>query len=176
MLNFIKKIFKKDEKSNKWIFGTMLGAGAAALLASFVLSVEKIHVLQNPGASLSCDFNLIFSCSTVMQTWQASVLGFPNMLIGLIAFSVITTIAVLGLSNVKLPRWFLVAANAAVLFGTIFAYWLLYQSVYVIGAMCPWCLVVTFTSTLILATMTYYNLRENTFKLPGKQNAAVQKM
>lgn len=178
MFKVIAKWFRRDkdkERSDKWIFGTMLGAGAAGLIASFVLSVEKIHILQNPGASLSCDFSLIFNCSTVMQTWQASVFGFPNMLLGLIAFSVIVTIAVLGLSRVSMPRWFLVAANVAMLFGAIFAYWLLYQSVYVIGVMCPWCLVVTFTSTLILAAMTFYNLRENTFKLPRKQNESAQK-
>lgn len=174
MFNFITKWFKKDEVSNKWIFGTMLGSGIAALIASFVLSIEKIHILQNPDASLSCDFSLILSCSTVMQTWQSAVFGFPNMLIGLMAYSVVITVAVLALSGANFKRWFLIAANVGFLLGAIFAYWLFFQSLYVIEVLCPWCLVVTFTTTLIFATMTHYNLRENTFNLPKKTNKTVQ--
>lgn len=174
MFNFITKWFKKDEVSNKWIFGTMLGSGIAALIASFVLSIEKIHILQNPDASLSCDFSLILSCSTVMQTWQSAVFGFPNMLIGLMAYSVVITVAVLALSGANFKRWFLIAANVGFLLGAIFAYWLFFQSLYVIEVLCPWCLVVTFTTTLIFATMTHYNLRENTFNLSKKTNKTVQ--
>lgn len=174
MFNFLTKWFKKDERSNKWIFGTMLGSGIAALIASFVLSIEKIHILQNPDASLSCDFSLILSCSTVMQTWQSAVFGFPNMLIGLMAFSVVITVAVVALSGVRLKRWFLIAANIGFLLGAIFSYWLFFQSLYVIEVLCPWCLVVTATTTLIFATMTHYNLRENTFNLSKKRNKAAQ--
>jgi len=172
------KLFKRhDDKtiqSNRWVFGTMLAFGIIALSAAFVLSVEEIHVIKNPQAVLSCTFNLVLDCSKVMQTWQASVFGFPNMFIGLMAYAVIVTIAVLGLSGTKFPTWFLRAANIGFLLGAIFAYWLFFNSVYVIQVLCPWCLVVTFSTTLILATMTHYNLRENTWNLSKKLNKKVQ--
>lgn len=172
------KLFKRhDDKiiqSNRWVFGTMLAFGLIALTAAFVLTIEKFHVLQDPQAVLSCSFNLVLDCSKVMQTWQSSVFGFPNMVIGLMAYSVVVTIAVLGLSGTAFPKWFLRAANIGFLLGAIFAYWLFFSSVYAIQILCPWCLVVTLSTTLILATMTHYNLRENTWNLSKKTNKRVQ--
>lgn len=162
------------ERSNKWIFGTMLAFGIVGLMASFVLAVEKIHLLQDPQAILSCSFNLVLNCSTVMQTWQSSVFGFPNMYIGLMAYPVVITVAVMGLAGMKFPRAFLVAANLCYLLGAIFAYWLFFQSVYIIEVLCPWCLIVTFSTTILLAAITHYNLRENTFRFSKSINKSVQ--
>lgn len=161
-------------RSNKHIFGTMLGAGILGLIASFVLTIEKFHLLEDPNATLTCSFNLVLNCSTVMQTWQSSVFGFPNMLIGMMAFPVVITIAVLGLAKVVFPRWFLIAANIGYLLGAIFAYWLFFSSVYDIQVLCPWCLLVTLATTLILASMTHYNLRENTLTLAKGTNKKIQ--
>ena len=165
---------KKVERSNKWIFGTMLVFGLAGLGASFVLTLEKIHLLQNPDAILSCSINIVLNCSTVMETWQSSVFGFPNMLVGLMAYPVVITVAVAGLAGVKFPRPFLIAANSCYLLGALFAYWLFFQSVYAIEVLCPWCLIVTFATTILLATITHYNLRENTFGLNKKHNQVAQ--
>jgi uncharacterized membrane protein len=169
------KLFKKNTRSSdKWIFGTMLAFGIAGLLSAFVLTVEKFHLLENPNTVLSCSFNLVLNCATVMQTPQASVFGFPNSLMGLIGYSAVITIAVAGLAGVRFPRWFLVAGNVGYLAGAAFAYWLFFQSVYVIQVLCPWCLVVTFATTVLLATITHYNLRENMFGLSPKTNKKVQ--
>ncbi|MDN5276009.1 MAG: hypothetical protein JWN33_658 [Candidatus Saccharibacteria bacterium] len=173
-----KVLFSKapnaEARFNKWIFGTMLIAGICALIAALVLSIEKVHLLQDPGAKLSCSFNLVLNCSTVMQTPQASVLGFPNSYIGLIAYSMVIVIAVVGLLGAKLARAFWVEVNAGYLLGVMFAYWLFFQSVFVIQVLCPWCLIVTFTTTLIFASMTHYNLRKNIFNLKSAQNDKVQ--
>lgn len=162
------------EQSNKWIFGTMLAFGIVGLIASFVLAVEEFHLLKDPTTTLSCSFNLVLNCSTVMQTWQASVFGFPNMFIGLIAFPAVIIVAVLGLVKVQLPRWFYVYANLGYLLGAIFAYWLFFNSLYDIQVLCPWCLVVTFSTTILLATITSYNLRENNFNLSKILNKKIQ--
>lgn len=171
MLNKIKAIFHKKEdtkKADKWIFGTMLAFGIVALLASLILSIEEFHLLKNPDAQLSCSFNLIFNCATVMQTWQAAVFGFPNMFIGLMAFPIVIMIAVLGLSRVKLPRWFWTAANLGFLTSMLFAQWLFFQSVYAIETLCPWCLTVTTSTIIIFATITHYTIRENIFRFDKK--------
>ena len=171
MFNFGKK--KSIERSNAWIFGTMLVAAIAGLAAAFTLTVEKFHLLANPDAVLSCSFNVVLNCASVMKTWQASVFGFPNSMIGLMAYPVIITVAVAVLSGVKFPRKFLYAAQICYGLGLLFAYWLFFQSVFVIQVLCPWCLIVTFVTTIIFETLLRYNLRENTFNFSKKTHKKI---
>ena len=49
----IKKTAMKTERSNQWIFGTMLAFGIVGLIASFVLAVEEFHLLKDPTTTLS---------------------------------------------------------------------------------------------------------------------------
>ena len=171
---FKTKKTSAKERSTSWIFGTMLAFGIVGLVASFVLAVEEFNLLKHPTTTRSCSFNLGLNCSTVMQTWQATVFGFPNMFIGLMAFPVVIVVAALGLARVQLPRWFYLYANLGYLLGAVFAYWLFFNSLYDIQVLCPWCLIVTFSTTLLLATITSYNLRENHFQLSKSTHARVQ--
>ncbi len=155
-------------RSDRWIFGTMLVFGVLGLVSAFVLSVEKIHLLQDPNAQLSCSFNAVLNCASVMKTFQASVFGFPNSYIGLMGYAVVITLAVAGLGGVKFPKPFMLAAQICFGLGLIFAYWLFFQSVYVIQILCPWCLVVTFVTTILFEILLRYNLRENNLYLPQK--------
>lgn len=152
-------------KSNRWIFSTILIFSIFGLISAFVLTVEKFVLLENPDAQLSCSFNLVLNCAQVMTTPQASVFGFPNSLIGLMGYSVLITVAVAALSGVRFGKKFMFAAQIGVTLGLIFAYWLFFQSVYVIQILCPWCLVVTFSTTLIFEALLRYNLRENNLYL-----------
>lgn len=165
---------RQKEESNTALFTTMLIFGLFGLLAAFVLTLDKFHLLENPDATLACSINLVLNCSAVMQTPQASVFGFPNMLIGLMAFPLVIMLAVAGLARVKFPRWFMIAANSGIALGALFAYWLFFQSLYVIQVLCPWCLVVTFSMTMILATVTHYNLKQNNFRLSKSANKRAQ--
>lgn len=170
---FFSKAGRDEQRSTTWIFGTMLAFGIIGLTASFVLAVEEFHLLKNPDTILSCSFNLVLNCAAVMKTWQASVFGFPNMYIGLMGFPLVIMIALLGLSKVNFPKWFLVGAEVGIGLATLFAYWLFFNSVYVIEVLCPWCLVVTFTMTILMATITRYNLLHNTFGLTKDTNKKV---
>lgn len=152
----------------------MLAFGIVGLIASFVLAVEEFHLLKNPNATLSCSFNLVLNCSTVMKTWQASVFGFPNMFIGLMGYPVVITTAVIGLTMRKLPRLFWQIANVCYALGAVFAYWLFFNSLYSIEVLCPWCLIITFSTTILLATITHYTLKENHFGLPSRLNTKIQ--
>jgi uncharacterized membrane protein len=165
---------QKEKQSEKAIFGTMLAFGIVGLIASLTLAIEEFHLLKDPDTILSCTFNLVLNCATVMKTWQASVFGFPNMFIGLIGFPIVITIALLGLSQVKFPRWFLIGAEIGYAFWTLFAYWLFFNSVYVIQVLCPWCLLVTFSMTILAATITRYNLKNNVFKLSSSVHKKVE--
>jgi uncharacterized membrane protein len=162
------------KSAHRNLFLTMLIFGVIGLTASFVLAVEEFHLLKNPSAVLSCSFNIVLNCSTVMKTWQASVFGFPNMFIGLMAFPVVITTAIIGLCGARLPRGYWMAAQICYGLGAIFAYWLFFNSLYAIQVLCPWCLVITFTTTVLLALITHYNLRENIWNLREKRNQRIQ--
>jgi uncharacterized membrane protein len=164
------------EKSNKWVFGTMLFFGVIALVASFVLAIDEFQLLKDPNAVLSCSFNVVLNCSTVMKTWQAHVFGFPNMFIGLVGFPIVITVAIVGLTGARLSRWFWVLANICYGLGALFAYWLFFNSLYAIQILCPWCLIVTFSTTVIFSAITHYNLHENTIQFSKKANERIQSL
>ncbi len=175
MKSSIKDIFAGKDSPHQILFFVMLVFGIVGLAASFVLSVEEIHLLKNPDATLSCSFNLVLNCATVMQTWQATAFGFPNMFIGLMGFPIVITIALLGLARVAFPRWFAIGMELGIAFWTLFAYWLFFNSVYVIQVLCPWCLVVTFSMTMLLAASSYYTIRKNSFGLNKKTLEVLKK-
>jgi len=150
----------------------MLFSSLISLTASFVLSVDALELARNPGADLACNINSVISCGTVGATWQANLLGFPNAYLGLIAEPVVITIAVASLAKVKFPRGFMLAAQIVYTIGLVFAYWLFYQSMFHINALCPWCLLVTLSTTLVFSSLTHVNIRDNNLFLPPRvQNA-----
>ncbi|MCV7257359.1 vitamin K epoxide reductase family protein [Mycobacterium shimoidei] len=120
----------------------VLIAGVLGLLASGALTVEKINILLNPSYVPSCNINPVVSCGSVMVTPQASVLGFPNPLIGIAAFTVVVVTGVLAVAKVTLPQWYWVGLGVGTLVGAAFVHWLIFQSLYRIGALCPYCMVV----------------------------------
>jgi uncharacterized membrane protein len=132
---------QSDEPSRS--FGVMLVVlGALGLTAAFTLAVDKYKILADPEFVPSCNLNPVLSCGSVMKTDQAEAFGFPNPLIGLIAFTVVVTVGVLVAARVPLPRWVLGGLAAGSTLGAVFVHWLAFQSMYRIGALCPWCMVV----------------------------------
>lgn len=168
----IKEVFaggaEKKRGDNYWIFASMLVGSLLSLTASFVLSVDAVELAKNPDVKLSCDVSSVISCGTVNSHPSAQMFGFPNAFLGLMAEPVVITVAIAGLSGVKFGRKFMFAAQIGYTLGFIFAYYLLYLSYFIIGALCPWCLLVTLTTTLVWFAITRYNIRENNLYLPSK--------
>ena len=154
-------------RTRRVLFGEMLVFAILSLIASFVLSYDAILIAKDPNVVLSCNINPILNCVKVGSTWQANVFGFPNAFLGLISEPVVMTIAVASLAGTKFPRWFMFTANAVYLLGVIFAYWLLFQSTFEIGALCPWCLLVTISTTFVFFSMTQWNVHANNLYLPA---------
>lgn len=154
-------------------FIEMLVSSVIGLVASLVLSIDAIALAENPNADLSCNINSVLSCGTVGASWQASLLGFPNAFLGLIAEPVVITIAVAALGGVRFPRWFLNAAQVVYFIGLLFAYWLFYQAYFVIGALCPWCLLITITTTTVFASLLRVNILDNNLGLPSGLHASL---
>nr|WP_244193512.1 vitamin K epoxide reductase family protein [Mycobacterium nebraskense] len=135
----------------------VLVAGVIGLAASATLTVEKIDLLLNPAYVPTCNINPILSCGSVMITPQASVLGFPNPLIGLVAFTVVVVTGLLAVTKVALPQWYWIGLAVGLLLGAAFVHWLIYESLYSIGALCPYCMVVwavTITLLVVVASIT----------------------
>lgn len=120
----------------------VLIAGVVGLAAALTLTIEKIELLINPDYIPSCSINPVLSCGSVMITPQASLFGFPNPLIGIVSFTVVVVSGILALAKVNLPRWYWAGLAAGTLLGTVFVHWLIFQSLYRIGALCPYCMVV----------------------------------
>jgi uncharacterized membrane protein len=150
------------------IFGAMAVSGALSLLASFVLSIEAMQLAKAPDAALSCNLNAVVNCASVMNHPTADLFGFPNSFLGLISEPIVITVAVAGFMGVKFPRVFMFMAQIGYSIGLLFALYLLYVSVFVIGVLCPWCLLVTISTTLVFASLLHYNIREENLYLPKK--------
>jgi uncharacterized membrane protein len=118
----------------------VLIAGVVGLAAALTLTYEKIEILINPKYVPSCSINPVLSCGSVMVTPQASVFGFPNPMIGIVAFTVVVVTGVLAVANVRLPRWYWAGLAVGTLLGAVFVHWLIFQSLYRIGALCPYCM------------------------------------
>lgn len=132
----------------------VLIAGIIGLAASVTLTVEKIRLLTDSSYVPSCNLNPVLSCGPVMATPQASVLGFPNPLMGIVAFTVVVVTGVLAVAKIPLPRWYWGGITVGVLAGAGFVHWLIFQSLYRIGALCPYCMVVWAVTMVLLVIFT----------------------
>ena len=143
-----------------WVYLVMLIASAVALAVSFVLSADTLKLARNPGQQLGCDVNAVLSCSSVAQSWQAEIvkfggLSYPNAFFGIAAESVFVTIAVIGLARVKVPRWFATCTWLGGLAALAYSYWLTSQSLFVIQALCPWCMALMFSTTIQFMALSH---------------------
>jgi len=149
-------------------------SGAIGLFTSFVLSIEALTLAENPKAVLSCSINSVINCATVAKSWQAELFGFPNAFLGIAAEAVVITVAVAMIGGVTFPRWFMLSAEAIYTAGFVFALWLFYEAWANIGALCPWCLLITLTTTVVWAGLTRICIRDGHL-LPGPRGAPLRR-
>jgi len=150
------------------VIGSIIG-----LLASFILTTSTIELIKNPSVDLPCNINPFVSCTSVANTWQASVFGFPNSLLGIIAFSMLFVIGIMlffggsnsslldkitGENRARKPLWLLV--NFGTLSAMLFVVWFFYQSVYNIGSLCIYCMIVWLVTWPIFLYTTIWNYKE----------------
>ncbi|MGW8437889.1 vitamin K epoxide reductase family protein [Nocardiopsis sp. NPDC055879] len=140
--------------------------GAIGLVAAMALLVEKIRVLDDPDHVPSCSINPVLSCGTVMDTPQAAAFGIPNPIIGVAGFAIVTTIGMALIAGARFDRWFWLGLQAGTLFGVGFVHWLIFQSLYRISALCPYCMVVWAVTIPLFWYVTLHNLRSGHVPLP----------
>lgn len=142
--------------------------GIIGFFSAFILTVEKIELIKNPSYVPSCSISPLLSCGSVMKTPEASVFGFANSLIGVMGFTVVATIGMAIIAGAKFKRWFWLGLQVGTIFGIGFVHWLIYQSVFDIGKLCPYCIVVWSVMIPIFVYTTLYNLRFGNITVPAK--------
>ena len=147
--------------------------GGIGLIAAFVLTMDKLALLQNASYQPACNLNPVLSCGSIIKTDQASAFGFPNPFIGLIGYSVVITVGMALLAGAQFKRWFWRGLQTGATLGIIFCLWLIYQSFYSIGALCLYCMVVWSVTWPIFLYTTLYNLREGNLPTPKKLSKIV---
>lgn len=114
---------------------------AISFVSATILTIEKLEVLADPTHIPSCSINPLLSCSPVMASWQAALFGIPNPIVGMIGFAVAFTLLLVSL-YVTLPKWMNIAYFVGVALATVFIGWLISQSLFSIGALCIYCMIV----------------------------------
>jgi uncharacterized membrane protein len=149
----------------------LIVASAIGLLAAFELTYEKIQVLMNPERDVSCDFSLLVQCGKNMSSAQGSVFGFPNSLLGLIGWPVVMATGVGMLAGARFARWWWIAFNVAAAGALGFVIWLIHESIFELGTLCPWCMV-TWTAVIPLFWVsTFWNLKHGVWSSHEKVQA-----
>lgn len=141
----------------------LIVTGAIGWYASFALTLDKFAVLENPEADLDCNLSVIVQCGVNLGSWQGAVFGFPNPIIGLGGFVAPIAVGVALLAGATFARWFWIVFNAGVLGAFGFILWLSYQSIFNLGTLCPWCMLVWSMVIPMFWTLTLRNAREGVF-------------
>lgn len=155
------------------LISVLLITGIAGLWAAFALAIDKILILQDPGAALGCNFSVIVQCGANLESWQGAVFfGVPNPFWGLIAWAAPIVVAMALLAGARFSRWFWLLFNLGHAAALGFCIWLMAQSIFVIGTLCPWCMLTWAAAILAFWTLTFYNLREGHLGRGGRRFGA----
>jgi uncharacterized membrane protein len=122
-----------------------------ALIGWFVALYLGLHAL-GIGGELKCGTG---GCDTVQTSRWAELLGVPVAFYGVAGYAAILAVALVGLQPVWLGRrgpTLLLAALATG--GVLFSGWLTYLELFVINAICRWCV----TSAVIMAAIWVVSL------------------
>jgi uncharacterized membrane protein len=142
-------------------------AGVIGWIASFALTLEKIETLVNPNYVPSCNISVLVSCGPNMASPQGSLFGFPNPLIGVASFVAVIVVGMGILAGARFARWFWMLFNLGIVGALVFVIWLVGQSIFVLGTLCPYCMVVWTVVIPLFWYVTVYNLREGNIPVPA---------
>lgn len=140
--------------------------GIIGIFASVMITIEKFDLASNPHYQPVCDLNPIISCGSVMASKQAHAFGFMNTYVGIVGFPILVTVGMAIFAGARFKRWFWQGMQVGLTFGIFFAYWLLFESVFRIRALCPYCLSVDVALTVVFWYVTLYNFYNGHLTLP----------
>lgn len=137
----------------------LLVSGVIGFVASMILTIDRFKLLVDPQAQLACDISPFVACGPVMLSKAGALLGFPNPLLGIAGFAVLLTIGAALVSGAEFGRWFWGGLQIGVVLAAAFISFLQFQSLFVIDALCIWCITVWIVTIPVVVTVTVRNLR-----------------
>ncbi|MDX2679563.1 vitamin K epoxide reductase family protein [Streptomyces soliscabiei] len=141
--------------------------GAAGLLASWVITIDEFKLLEEPGFIPGCSLNPVVSCGSVMKSDQASVFGFPNPMLGLVAYGIVVCVGMSLSAGAAFPRWYWLTFTAGCLFGVGFVSWLQFESLYRINALCLWCCLAWVATILLFWYVVSFDVHHGFLPAPA---------
>lgn len=140
--------------------------GLLGLIAAWYITLDEFQLYKNPDFVPGCSINPIISCGNIMKSHQAKVFGFPNPMIGLVAYPVLIAVGMAVLSRARFSRWFWLGLQTGTLLGVVFVTWLQYESLYSIHSLCPWCMLAWVATIAAFWYTTAHNLRHRIIPAP----------
>ncbi len=159
------------ERALPWI---LLVGGIIGLIASIGLSNEVFQRLKDPNFQPACNLNPIFSCTSVADSHQAEAFGFPNYFLGIAGYAALAALGTVLLAGARFKRWLWQLTEAGLAFAVLFVSWLQFETLYRIGALCLFCMIVWAATIPVFWYATLYNLRSGNFSLPARFSRAGQ--
>ena len=153
----------------------LIVAGTVGWYSAFELTLAKFAVLASPDAALSCNFGILVQCGANLTSWQGSVFGFPNPLLGLGGFVAPIAVGVALLAGARFARWFWIAFTVGIAGALAFCVWLIGQSIFVLGVLCPWCMVVWAVTIPLFWTVSIYSLKTGAIPVSASGSAPATK-
>jgi len=151
-------------------------AGVIGWWAAFQLTVEKFNALEHPGTKAGCDFSVLVQCTENLDSWQGSILGFSNPIIGLAAWVAPIVVGVAILAHARFAKWFWWLFWLGTLGAFVFVCWLIYQSIFVLLTLCPWCMLTWSVTIPTFFAVTVHLLRSGVWPLPAKGRQVADKL
>jgi len=152
------------EKAAPWIVTI---ASLVAFAAAVVLMIEKLMLINDPTYVPSCSINPVLSCGSIMESDQAEAFGFPNPILGIAGFGSMALFGTYLLVGASASRWLWLAAQAGATFAFGFVCWLIFQSLYRIEALCPYCMVVWLSTFALFWYLSLANLAAGRIPMPA---------
>ncbi|WP_110589050.1 vitamin K epoxide reductase family protein [Microbacterium suaedae] len=145
----------------------LVAAGVIGLIAAFALTIEKFEVLVDPTHVAACDFNPLVQCGANLNAPQGSVFGFPNPLIGLVGWMAPLVVGMALLAGARFSKWFWALFSVGMTFAFGFVCWLIWQSIFFIGTLCPWCMVTWVVTIPSFYAVVLHSARIGAIPLPN---------
>lgn len=102
-----------------------------------------------------------------MTSDQASAFGFPNPMLGLVAYGIVVCVGVSLLAGAAFPRWYWLTFTGGCLFGVGFVSWLQFESLYRINALCLWCCLAWVATILMFWYAVAFDVRHAFLPAPA---------
>ena len=134
-------------------------AGAIGLAAAFELAVEKFRLLENPLYVPPCTLGEVVDCTSVMRSEQSEAFGFPNPFLGIAGFAGLLATGLVLAAGGRVTRPFWMGLEIGLVFAVGFVHWLIFQTLYRIGALCPFCMAVWAVTIPAFWYVTLHNAR-----------------